>query len=126
MTTSPLALVVDDDDDLRLLTELALTSFAGWRVVTASDGDTAVAAAQEHRPAVVLMDVMMPRMDGLEASARLLADPATAHIPIVLVTAKFAVPGEPAPWAHLAVAGVIAKPFDPRTLAAQVSELVGW
>ncbi|MDQ1105995.1 CheY-like chemotaxis protein [Nocardioides zeae] len=124
--TSPLALVVDDDDDIRLLVELALTSFAGWRVVTATDGREAVAAAREHRPSVVLMDVMMPEMDGLAAAATLLGDPATADIPIVLVTAKLTVPGEPEPWADLAVAGVIAKPFDPVGLADQVRVLVGW
>ncbi|WZH51518.1 MAG: response regulator [Nocardioides alkalitolerans] len=124
--TSPLALVVDDDDDIRLLVELALTSFAGWQVVTATDGREAVAAAREHRPSVVLMDVMMPEMDGLAAAATLLADPETADIPIVLVTAKLTVPGEPAPWEHLAVAGVIAKPFDPVGLADEVRALVGW
>lgn len=119
-------LVVDDDDDIRLLVQLALESFAGWRVVTAADGAAGVAAAREHHPDAVLMDVMMPTMDGLEASATLLADPDTADIPIVLVTAKVGVPGEPAPWAGLGVRGVIAKPFDPRSLAGQVSGLVGW
>lgn len=124
--TTPLVLVVDDDDDIRLLVEIALTSFAGWRVVTANDGREAVDAAREHRPSLVLMDLMMPEMDGVAAAAALLADPATADIPIVLVTAKLTVPGEPSPWEHLAIAGVIAKPFDPVGLADEVRRLVGW
>lgn len=122
----PLALVVDDDPDIRLITELALARVAGWRVITADRARTGIELARTHHPSVVLMDLMMPEMDGIEAVRLLRADPLTADIPVVLVTAKSAVSGDEPPWSGVEIAGVIPKPFNPRTLAQEVSELVGW
>ncbi|MBM9465158.1 response regulator [Aeromicrobium sp. YIM 150415] len=124
--TSPLALVVEDDSSIRALTEIALTRLAGWRVITAERGRTAIELAREHRPSVILMDLMMPEMDGVEAARILLGDAATADIPVVLLTARPTFGDEDPPWAGVAIRGVIAKPFDPMSLARQVADLVGW
>lgn len=119
------ALVVDDDDSIRMVAEVALESVGGWEVLTAEGGLEALALAAEHRLDVILLDVMMPGLDGLATFRRLAADPATADIPVVLVTAKVQV-GARAEWDGLGIAGVISKPFNPMTLARDVSALLGW
>jgi CheY-like chemotaxis protein len=121
----PTVLVVDDDDDIRELTRVALELVADWGVITAGGGAEALELAARHRPDAVLLDLMMPGMDGLTTFGHLRADPATGDIPVILVTAKARV-GERQPWDELEIAGVISKPFDPITLAADVSALLGW
>lgn len=123
--TPPLALVVDDDPDIRMLVEISLERVGGWRVVSAGNAVAGIDLARERQPTVVLMDVMMPKMDGVEAARILLDDPRTADIPIVLLTARAVVGGEDPPWAGVAIRGVIAKPFSPRTLAQEVGALIG-
>ena len=119
------ALVVDDDDLIREVVQVALETVAGWHVLTADGGAAALEQAAAHQPDVILLDVMMPEMDGITTFRRLQEGASTRHIPVVLVTAK--AQGERgAVWEGLAIAGVIAKPFDPMTLAAQVAQLVGW
>jgi len=119
--TPKLLLIVDDDDDIREVAAAALELVDGFRIVTATGGLAAVQQAKEHRPDAILLDVMMPGMDGLETVARLKAETRTAHIPVILLTAR--VDGEtPADT----VAGVIAKPFDPMRLGTEVSRLLGW
>lgn len=122
---TPLALVVDDDDDIRMLVEISLERVGGWRVISAASAADGIELAREHRPTVVLMDVMMPVMDGVEATRILLGDPRTADIPVVLLTARAVVGGESPPWSDVAIRGVIAKPFSPRTLAQEVGSLIG-
>lgn len=116
-------LVVDDDDSIREVATLALELVGGWRVFTADSGPSALDVAREERPDVVLLDVMMPGMDGLATLARLREDPATSDIPVILMTAKAATGDEPE-WQGLGVAGVIAKPFDPMSLTTRVRELL--
>jgi CheY-like chemotaxis protein len=112
----PTVLVVDDDDSIREITQMALEVVGGWQVLPADGGERALDLAREHHPDAVLLDVMMPGMDG----------PTTfLHLPVVLLTAKVQV-GDRQAWSDIDVAGVIAKPFDPMTLPAQVAELLGW
>jgi CheY-like chemotaxis protein len=122
----PTVLVVDDDDDIRELTQLALEAVAGWTVLTADCGAAAIQAAREHLPDAVLLDMMMPDMDGLTAFGHLQAHETTQTIPVILFTAKAQVPGERPPWAGHAIRGVIAKPYDAMTIADQVTEILGW
>ena len=82
----PLVLVVDDSADARSVYAEYL-EFAGFRVITAEDGEQAIAAATEEWPAVIIMDLAMPKVDGWEAIRRLRADPLTAEIPIVALSA---------------------------------------
>lgn len=121
----PTVLVVDDDDSIREITQLTLEMIGGWQVLTADSGAAALELARTHQPDAVLLDVMMPGMDGPTTFRRLREDEATRHIPVVLLTAKVQV-GNSQVWDDLAVEGVIAKPFDPRTLADEIAGILGW
>lgn len=123
--TVPTILVVDDDDSIREITQLSLEMVAGWQVVAADGGAMALDLAHEHQPDAVLLDVMMPDVDGITTFRKLRSTESTKHIPVILLTAKMQV-GEHQLWDELDVAGVIAKPFDPMTLAAQVAGLLAW
>ncbi|MFT4216330.1 MAG: response regulator [Micropruina sp.] len=118
---SPLLLLVDDDDDIREVAATALELVDGFRIVTATGGLQAVRQAQEHHPDGIVLDVMMPGMDGLQTVERLRADPVTAEIPVILLTARLD-GDEP----DDGIAGVIAKPFDPMSLGGQIRRLMGW
>ena len=118
-------LLVDDEDDIREVAQLSLEMTAGWEVHTASSGAEGVRVAASERPDAILLDVMMPEMDG-PATARALKGAAeTADIPIILLTAKVQA-ADRRRFDDLGVAGVLSKPFDPMELAAQVSAVLGW
>jgi CheY-like chemotaxis protein len=123
--TAPTVLVVDDDDSIRELTQLALESVCGWNVVTASGGIAALEMCRTHHPDAVLLDMMMPDMDGLTTFEHLQADERTRDIPVILFTAKGRV-GERPPWDGYAISGMIVKPYNPMTLGDQVSEMLDW
>ena len=112
-------LYVDDEPDIREIAELALSLDPGLDVRTAASGEEAIALAQEWSPQLVLLDVMMPGMDGPQVLARLRSIPATRAVPVVFITAR-AQADELHTFATLDAKGVIAKPFDPMTLAEQV------
>ena len=117
-------LVVDDDDEIREITCLALELMGGWTVVSADRRRRRRwSGPREHRPTSVLLDVMMPEMDGPTTFLRLQEDPLTRHIPVILLTAKAQV-GEDQCWDDLDIAGVISKPFNPTTLSGEVDRLV--
>jgi CheY-like chemotaxis protein len=118
-------LVVDDDSSIREVAHLALELVAGWRVTTAASGSEGWQRAISDRPDVMLLDVMMPGMDGPTALRRLREDPATREIPVIFLTAKVGGFGQDSDEAGQ-LAGVIAKPFDPMTLADEVAALLGW
>ena len=118
-------LIVDDDDAIREVAQTSLELVGGWQVDCASSGADALSIARQNQPDAILLDVMMPAMDGPTTFGRLQADPRTRSIPVVLLTAK--VQGsERRRWESLGVAGVLAKPFDPMTLPKEVAELLGW
>ena len=123
--TVPTVLVVDDDDSVREITQLALEVVAGWQVIAADGGAAALELARAHRPDAVLLDVMMPEMDGPTTLRHLKADGTTRDIPVILLTAKV-LAGERQAWDELAISGVIAKPFDPMGLPTEVSRMLGW
>lgn len=121
--TTRTVLVVDDDDDVREITRLAMELSGRWSVLSASSGTAALTLAREHDPDVVLLDVMMPGMDGPTTFRRMQEDPATADVAVILLTAKVQA-GQHQLWDDLAVSGVIPKPFDPTRLASQVEEIL--
>jgi CheY-like chemotaxis protein len=123
--TVPTVLVVDDDDDIRELTQLTLETVAGWDVLTAHSGPAAIEMARTHRPDVVLLDMMMPGMDGLTTFDNLQQHESTRDIPVILFTAKVQV-GDRQAWDDYPIQGAIPKPFDPMTLADQVAEILRW
>jgi CheY-like chemotaxis protein len=116
-------LVVDDDDEIREIVALSLEMMGGWTVRSADRGAAGLKLAREWMPDVVLLDVMMPEMDGPTMFSRMQVDPMLRHIPVVLLTAKVQV-GHVQVWDSLPVAGVIPKPFNPATLSAQIDTLV--
>jgi CheY-like chemotaxis protein len=118
-------LVVDDDDSIRDITGLALETVGGHRVLSADGGRQALEIARQQRPDAVLLDVMMPGMDGPTTLRHMRADPQLATVPVILLTAKVTVGGRQV-WEGLDVVGVIPKPFDPMALSHQVEELLGW
>ncbi len=118
-------LVIDDELDIRAVAQLALEDFAGWEVRLASSGKEGIAMATESRPDAILLDVMMPEMDGPATLKELRAQPATGDIPVVLLTAKVH-EGHGGGLADLGADGVVAKPFDPFSLAGQISRSLGW
>ncbi len=113
----------DDDPDIRAIGEIALHSVGGWEVVCVSDGFAALEAARTEKPDVILLDIMMPNLDGPGTFEKLRADPQSAHIPVVFMTAK-AQTHELRAYTELGAAGVIAKPFDPIALPDQIRELL--
>jgi CheY-like chemotaxis protein len=118
-------LVVDDDELVREVAKVALEIVGGWTVRTAHSGTDAHDQARADRPDAVLLDVMMPGVDGPRTLKALRADPATSDIPVIFLTAKIPA-ADGLEWRGLELAGVIPKPFDPMTLAAEMSKLLGW
>ena len=119
-------LVIDDDEAIREIAEASLEAVGGWAVTTACDGIQGYERAASDRPDAILLDVMMPGLDGPGTVARLQAAPDTRGIPVVMLTAKVQA-SERNRFAQLpGVAGVITKPFDPMQLPAQVAELLQW
>ena len=116
---SKVILVIDDDADQRKLIERVLTA-SGYRVVTAPDGEAGLDSARSLQPAVILLDVMMPKLNGYQTCRALRQDPATAGTPILMLTTK----QEPADefWASQVGANeFLTKPVDVPTLLAAVS-----
>ncbi len=118
--TEPLRIMyVDDEPDIRMIVEFSLEDEPGLTLRVCDSGPAAIAEAPDYRPDVVLLDVMMPGMDGPSTLQRLRALPELAATRFAFVTAKVQ-PQEVAHLRSLGAAAVIAKPFDPMALAEQV------
>lgn len=112
-------LYCEDEPDIRTIAEMALVHVAGLEVRLCEHGGLAVAAAREFHPDLILLDVMMPNLDGPGTLQALKGEPDLAQIPVVFMTAK-AMPTEVASLRSLGAIGVIAKPFDPMQLGQQL------
>jgi DNA-binding response OmpR family regulator len=119
--TATRVLVVDDDDVIRQLICLNL-ELEGFEVYQAADGLDALAKVREVNPAVVTLDIMMPKLDGWDAAARLRSDPATSHVRVVLLSAR-AQEADLKRGSRLGVDFYLTKPFDPDELVAVVRRL---
>lgn len=118
-----LVLVADDDEDILVLVRTVLER-AGYEVVAARDGAEAIAAAQQRRPDLAVLDVSMPELDGLEVLRRLRADASTSDVPVLLLSARVQEDDVARGFATGASA-YVQKPFSPRELSDRVSELLG-
>lgn len=118
-------LVVDDDDGIREVIQICLEAIAGWEVIPASSGKEALTAAQNKKPDAILLDVMMPDMDGINTFRQLQIGYKTKHIPTILLTAKVKI-SEQRKLHLLGVAGVIIKPFEPHNLVTQIKTILDW
>jgi CheY-like chemotaxis protein len=112
-------LLVDDEHDIRRIAFLSLTRLGGMDVVEASSGVEALAKAETERPDAILLDMMMPLMDGVATFAALRGQPATATIPVIFLTAK-AMKAEVDRLKAMGAIAVLTKPFDPAALPEQV------
>ena len=118
-------LIIDDEDDIREVAALSLEAVAGWTVHTASSGTEGIASAKGLQPDAILMDVMMPGMDGPTTFKLMQQTKGIEHIPVILLTAK--VQGiDQRRFSDLGVAAVLFKPFDPLTLSGQIADVLGW
>ena len=118
-------LIIDDEPDIRDVISLSLEEFGHWQTTAAASGQEGLALAQHHPWDAIVLDVSMPDLDGVTVVGRLQANPATAHIPIILLTARV-LPSDQARFAQLGVAGVIPKPFDPLQVWQQLANILGW
>ena len=116
-------ILAEDDLDIQLVARLALKR-AGFLVKVVNNGQEALEAVRAEPPDVILLDWMMPELDGPETCRRLKSDPATAAIPIVFLTAK-SQETEIQRGLSLGASGYITKPFDALTLGQQVKDIVG-
>ncbi len=123
--SSRLILLVDDDPGIREVTRISLESTMDWQVLTASSGDEALQLVGEKEISAILLDVMMPDMDGAETFARLREREENRDIPVVLLTAKTQ-KADLATYAGMGVAGTVQKPFDPLSLGREVADVLGW
>lgn len=116
-------LVVDDQEDERTI-QRAMLAHLGYTVVEARDGQSALRAARESHPDLVLLDVAMPHMDGFEVARALRPDPSTANTRILLFTASVIGDLEELA-AGCGADGVLAKPIDPHRVGEEVAKLIG-
>jgi CheY-like chemotaxis protein len=118
-------LIVDDEDDIREVAQVSLELVGGYEVLTASSGRAGLSLAREAHPDAILLDVMMPQMDGPATLLELRADPATRDIPVVFLTANTQ-STQRQQLAQLGAAGILSKPFDPLKLASDVAAVLHW
>ena len=115
-------MLVEDDPSIQTIVKMSLEVVGGLQVTIASSGIEALRLVRKARPQIILLDVMMPEMDGPQTLAELQKDPELSSIPVVFMTAKLQ-KHEVAELESLGVVGVIPKPFEPMTLAQRVSAL---
>jgi CheY-like chemotaxis protein len=120
---SKCVLIVDDEEDVRAIAQMGLEMSVNWTVLSASSGQEALAIAANNQPDVILLDMMMPDMDGRATIQQLKANPLTRHIPVILVSAKVQ-PLDQESLAELDIAAVFVKPFRPLKLAEQITAVL--
>ncbi len=118
-------LIVDDEADISDIVQAALEEMAGWQTLEAASGAEGLRLAQETAIDAILLDISIPDMDGFEIYETLKTHPATADIPVIVLTSKV-LARDRARFTALQVAGLITKPFNPITLAQQIAALLHW
>lgn len=122
---SKLILVIDDERPIQQVVGLSLKMAANWQIICASSGQEGIQLAETRQPDAILLDVMMPEIDGIRTFERLNNNLQTKDIPVILLTAKTGT-AEKRLFQKIGVTGVITKPFDPLSLANQIAKLIGW
>lgn len=118
-------LLIDDEAAIRTIAKASLQFTRDWNVLTAASGEEGMAIAQSHQPDAILLDVKMPKVDGLATLKALKENTATQQIPVILLTATVKVVTQQQ-YAQLGAKAVIIKPFDPATLASQIEVALNW
>lgn len=117
-------LLVDDEASILAVARVGLKRM-GWTVSTAASGSECITKAKIEQPDAIVLDVMMPKMDGLATLKQLQESPEAKYIPVIFLTAK-AQKADRRRFYASGVRGFITKPFDPTTLASQISGFLGW
>ena len=118
----PVIVVADDDRDICELIKMQLTRH-GFDVYIAEDGEVAMELVNQHQPAVALLDIMMPKLSGLEVARRIRDDPTTSTVSIMLISARSSGRIE-ADLDDLNIADYITKPFSPQDLVQRINEVI--
>jgi CheY-like chemotaxis protein len=118
-------LVIDNDVLIQEAVKAILEMMARWQVSIASSGSEGLIKAEVEEPDAILLDLIMPDMDGISTFQKMQANPALKAIPVILLTGK-AEWSELAEYQSLGLKGAIAKPFDPMNLAPQIAQILGW
>ncbi|MEN9222708.1 MAG: response regulator [Thermostichus sp. BF3_bins_97] len=118
-------LLIDDEPDIVRMIQITITAFVNWQVLVAYNGPEGIHIALTEQPDAILLDVMMPGMDGLETLQKLQGSPQTEQIPVILLTAKVRTPDQ-SRYADLKVAGFISKPFNATQLPRQIAAYLNW
>ena len=118
-------LIIDDEDDIREVAAMSLETVAGWEVMVANSGAQGLIRAATYKPDAILLDVMIPGMDGPTTFRELQKNPVTAKIPVLFLTAKVQATDRRR-FADLGIHAVLVKPFDPLTLSTQIANVLGW
>ncbi|HTL88777.1 MAG TPA: response regulator [Leptolyngbya sp.] len=118
-------LVIDDEPYVREVIQICLETTAGWEVITAGSGNEGLVKAETEQPDAILLDVMMPGMNGITTFQNLQSNAATQEIPVIVLTAKMQF-GDRPQYLKLGLKAAIAKPFDPLTLASEIAQVLDW
>ncbi len=118
-------LIIDDEETIQTVVKFGIQLTAGWKILTASSGPEGIQVAQRYQPDAILLDVMMPEMDGVATFKALQADATTQLIPVIFLTAK-AQAAEKSQLKALGVSGVITKPFNSLDLPGQIAKILQW
>lgn len=117
-------LLIDDEADIRKIAKLSLEAVGKHQTVMAASAAEGLLLAESEQPDAIIMDMMMPGMDGLTALAELRKNPRTASIPVIFMTAKVQ-RFEAHDYVQHGAVGVICKPFEPMSLPAEIAKLLG-
>lgn len=118
-------LLVDDDQGIREVARTVLEMVGGYDVETAASGMEGLEKARTSPPDAIVLDVMMPGLDGPATFDLLQEQPETCNVPVILLTAKTQA-ADRSRFAEMGVAGMLSKPFDPMTLCDQIAAILGW
>ena len=118
-------LLIDDEETIQEVVQVGIEIETGWQVAIASSGLEGIAVAASQQPDAILLDVMMPEMDGISTLSQLKANAKTQSIPVILLTAKTQA-GDKNLFQSLGVVGVITKPFNSMTLASRIATMLQW
>lgn len=123
--TAKFILIIDDDQSILQVAKLSLKRGAGWKAIVANSGETGIVLAEAEQPDAILLDMMMPGIDGLATLKKLKDNAKTHHIPVIFLTAKTQAADRQQLYSAGAK-GLIAKPFEPDDLAAKMEAFLGW
>lgn len=116
-------LIIEDEPEIQTVLAIAVQRDGGFTAVTASDGHEGIRAARAERPDVILLDILLPGIDGCEVCRRIKADPVLADIPVIFLSAQ----ADYKRWERTREAGgcaILSKPFDPLTLASRITGIL--